>query len=114
MENDEKRLNWLDEFEELAEDILSQQDNSGCDQIHPLVSDWYNKTMMSEPPDTRPSVMQAMACLTSEILSDMPESLFDVMSEHLDEDEVALWIQEILLIGRAFENSLKKGELDDL
>jgi hypothetical protein len=37
-----------------------------------------------------------------------------VLSEAVDEDEVALWLQEILMIGRAFERALQNGRLDDL
>lgn len=112
--NKKKRLAWLEEFEILAERILSQQENSGCDQVHPVIRSWYLKTMQKSPPPSRPSVMQAMACLTTEIMNDLPDHFLNVLSEHLDEEEVALWIQEILLIGRALEQSLRKGELDDL
>ena len=54
------------------------------------------------------------ACLTAEIMMDMPERLFQVLSEAVDEEEVAVWLHEILMIGRAFERALKNGHLDDL
>lgn len=109
-----KKLEWLEEIETLAEEVLSQQETSGCDQVHPLIRDWYVETLEKDPPESRSAVLQAMACLTTEIMTDMPESIFKLMSEHLDEDEVAIWLHEILMIGRAFEQSLKSGRLDDL
>lgn len=109
-----KKLEWLEEIEQLAEDVLSQQETSGCDQVHPLIRNWYVEALEEEPPASRPAVLQAMACLTTEVMTDMPESLFKLMSEHLDEDEVAMWLHEVLMIGRAFEQALQKGRLDDL
>jgi hypothetical protein len=40
--------------------------------------------------------------------------LIDTLLERVDEDEVALWIEQILLVGRAFEIALRRGDLDDL
>lgn len=114
MADENKKLDWLEEFEQLADDVLSQQETSACDQIHPIVADWYYKTISKEPPASRDSVMQALVCLTSELMADMPDEIFEALSQYVDEDEVALWLQEILLIGRAFEQSLKRGDLDDL
>jgi hypothetical protein len=34
--------------------------------------------------------------------------------KHVDEDALAGWIENVLMIGRAFEIALRSGELDDL
>lgn len=104
--------NWLDEFEDLANQQLD--DGSACEQVHPIVEKWFQKLMAGEPPASRPSVAQAMACLSTEILNQMPDDLIDPILDHVPEDNFALWIEHILLVGRAFEIALRKGELDDL
>lgn len=106
--------NWMDEIEQFADQVLGDQSTSSCDQVHPIVKQWYENFMQGEPPDSRASVIQAMSCLATEMVNDMPEVIFQAIEDHLDEDEVALWIQEIVLIGRAFERALHNGELDDL
>jgi len=103
---------WLDEFEELANRQLD--DGSSCDQIHPIVERWFDKTMQGEPPPSRPSVAQAMACLSTEILNNSPDGLVDNLLQHMDEDELTTWVEHVLLIGRAFEISLFRGDFDDL
>jgi hypothetical protein len=103
---------WLDEFEDLANRQL--EDGSSCDQVHPVVERWFDDLMQSEPPASRPSVAQAMACLSTEILNRSPEDLMDSLLQHVDEDELAAWVEHVLLVGRAFEISLRKGDLDDL
>lgn len=114
LNNEYNDLNWLDEFEELAEEVLGEQETSPCHQVHPLVSDWYEETLVDEGLDLRPSVMQALACLVTEIMADMPESIFNILSENIEEEEVAIWLHEVLLVGRAFERALNTGRLDDL
>jgi hypothetical protein len=109
-----KKLQWLDEFEHLANEVLGEQDTSACDQIHPLVRDWYDETINDDFPPSRDAVMQAMACLTTEIMADIPENIFQVLSSSLDEEEVAVWLFEVLMLGRGFEQSLNSGRLDDL
>ncbi|MCB9436919.1 MAG: hypothetical protein H6673_07990 [Anaerolineales bacterium] len=123
---DEKNPNWLEEFEELANTQLGE--GSACKQIHPIIEGWYSRLMNGEPPQSRPSVMQAMACLSTEIMADMPEDLLELLgleeddtdSEALDDmdeaanNELMFWVQEILMIGRAFQMALDSGELDDL
>lgn len=103
---------WLDEFEELANDQLD--DGSSCEQVHPIVEEWFQKLIQGDPPASRDSVMQAMACLATEILNNSPEYLVEPIVDEVGEDELAVWIEQILLIGRAFEIALRKGELDDL
>lgn len=103
---------WLDEFEDLANQEL--EEGSSCDQIHPIVENWFDRLMETEPPVSRPSVMQAMACLSTEILNKSPEEMMDNLLQHVDEDDLALWVEHILLVGRAFEIGLQQGELDDL
>ncbi len=103
---------WLDEFEDLANREL--EDGSSCEQVHPVVERWFQQLMEGEPPESRDSVMQAMACLSTEILYNSPDNLVEGLAEHMSEDDLATWIEHILLIGRAFEIALRNGDLDDL
>jgi hypothetical protein len=103
---------WLDDFEELANRELA--DGSSCEQVHPVVERWYRRLMEQEPPPSRDSVLQAMACLSTEILYDAPDDVLEEVLKHLDEDTLAGWIEYILMVGRAFEIALKSGDLDDL
>ncbi|GEM_PF-469591 len=105
---------WLHEFEELADREL--EDGSSCEQVHPIVLNWYENLMDGEPPSAndRDSVLQAAACLTTEIINTIPDDMFDKLTAAFDEDEVAGWIEYVLMIGRAFERSLNNGQLDDL
>jgi hypothetical protein len=116
MDDKNQRPEWLDEIEALANDQLGEiEDGSACKQIHPIVEHWYEDLMEGDPPESRDSVMQAIACLSTEILLDMPEEVFETLLEgEVDQLEIAFWIQEILTIGRAFQMALDKGELDDL
>jgi hypothetical protein len=82
--------------------------------VHPVVERWYHRLMEQEPPTSRDSVLQAMACLSTEILYDAPDELVEEVLKHLDEDTLAGWIEYILMIGRAFEIALRSGDLDDL
>lgn len=104
--------NWLHEFEELANQEL--EDGSSCEQVHPIVQNWYENLMEQELPTARESVMQALACLTTEIMNDIPDDIFEVMTKHVGEEELAGWIETVLTIGRAFEIGLNRGDLDDL
>lgn len=103
---------WLDEFQDLANRELA--DGSSCDQVHPVIERWYRNLMENEPPTSRDSVLQAMACLSTEILYDSPEDVLESVLEHIDEEALVGWIEYVLMVGRAFEASLHKGELDDL
>jgi hypothetical protein len=103
---------WLDEFEDMANDRLGE--GSACEQVHPIIDKWYTKLLEGEPPTSRDSVVQAMSCLATEILYDSPEDLVNAVLEKVSEDEVAAFIEYVLLVGRAFEISLRNGELDDL
>ncbi len=103
---------WLKQIEELANAQLGS--GSSCEQVHPIVARWFEQLMDSDPPESRDSVTQALSCLATEVLYSSPEHLLDPLLDHADEDEVALWIEQILLVGRAFEIALRKGELDDL
>ncbi|MBZ0280048.1 MAG: hypothetical protein K8L97_04860 [Anaerolineae bacterium] len=103
---------WLDEFEDLANRQL--EDGSSCEQVHPVVESWFNKILEGEPPPSRPSIMQAMACLSTEVLHSAPEELVESLMEVMDEDDLVVWVEHILLIGRAFEIGLRSGDLDDL
>ena len=103
---------WLDEFEDLANRQL--EDGSSCDQVHPIVERWFDNLMQHDPPTSRPSVAQAMACLSTEIFNNSPDDLMEALLQQVDEDELAAWIEHVLLVGRAFEISLRSGDLDDL
>lgn len=109
---DSKRPRWLDEFEDLANQTL--ESGSACKQVHPIVERWFHNLMENEPPDSRDSVLQAVSCLATEVMLSTPEDLLEPLLEHIDEDELAIWIEHILTVGRAFEMGLRSGELDDL
>lgn len=113
MNDHEQGPDWLDEFEDMANEHLTE--GSACKQIHPIVEQWYDELMDGEPPVSRDSVLQAIACLSTEIIFDMPDELLDAFTiGDGDDNELALWVQEILMIGRAFQIALNQGELDDL
>lgn len=106
---------WLDEFQELANRTLGELGEEGsCEQVHPVVADWYEKLMEEEPPSSRDSILQAMACLSTEVANQIPDEVFERLTEIIDEDEIVGWIEYVLMVGRAFEISLRKGEFDDL
>ena len=75
---------------------------------------WFERLMEGEPPSSRDAVQQAVSCLATEVYYSTPEEVAEVLESALDEEDVILWVEQILLIGRAFESSLRKGELDDL
>ena len=43
--------NWLDEFEDLANQQLDY--GSSCEQVHPIVERWFQKLMENDPPESR-------------------------------------------------------------
>ncbi|MBW4439020.1 MAG: hypothetical protein KME04_17920 [Pleurocapsa minor GSE-CHR-MK-17-07R] len=110
-ENSSDGPDWLDEFRDLANRQL--EDGSSCEQVHPIVARWFEKLMQRDPPESRDSVLQAMSCLATEIIASAPEDMIDQVDEE-EEDALAGFIEYVLMIGRAFEISLRSGELDDL
>ena len=110
--NDPNELNWLNEFEQMADDKLG--DGSACEQVHPIVESWLEEWLESDLPTPRSAVAQATACLATEIINNTPETILDVLMEHCDEDEVFQWVQSILITGQAFQAALSSGRLDDL
>ena len=103
---------WLEEFPQLADRELGA--GSSCEQVHPIVQRWYQELLESEPPASRDSVLQAMACLSREILAEAPPAFFDRETGQMDDDQLAGWVEYILMVGRAFEIALHSGALDDL
>ena len=103
---------WLRSFEDLANEQLG--DGSACEQVHPIVAGWFEKLMQGEPPLSRDAVQQAVSCLATEVYYSTPEEVAEALENTLDEEDVILWVEQILLIGRAFESALQRGELDDL
>lgn len=106
------RPDWLEEFENLANDRLDE--GSACEQVHPLIATWYKELMAGDPPEARDSVWQALQCLTTEVLNDIPLSLVEILSSEEVDEDLADWVTELLLIGRAFQIGLQTGRLDDL
>jgi hypothetical protein len=107
--------NWLDEFQDLANRELGELDEAAsCEQVHPVVARWYEDLMQGEPPESRASIAQAMACLSTEIMNQIPDDAYEDLMESMDEEEVAAWIEYVLMIGRAFESALRKGDFDDI
>jgi hypothetical protein len=89
-------------------------EGSSCEQIHPIMERWFSRLMEGEPPASRQSVMQANSCLATEVLYNSPDYLIEPLLASASEDEVALWIEQFLLVGRSFEIALNNGDLDDL
>ncbi len=112
MSEQSKPPEWLRHYEDLANEQLGI--GSSCEQVHPLIARWFDQLMDSDPPESRDSVMQAMSCLATEVLFSSPDHLIDPLLENADEDEVALWVEQLIMVGRAFEIALREGELDDL
>lgn len=111
MSNNTQKPEWLDEFENLANDKLDS--GSSCHQVHPIIENWY--ATLAEPPKSRDSVIQAMSCLSTELLTDMPDDIFEALFDNdLDYEVVIAWVQDILMVGRAFQDALANGNLDDL
>lgn len=110
--NSTNEPNWLDEFEEMANEELGN--GSACEQVHPIVEKWYNELLEGEPPASRDSVIQAMSCLATEIIYDSPEDVLDAVLKHVSEEDLAGFVEYVLMVGRAFELALQNGELDDL
>ncbi|HLA43544.1 MAG TPA: hypothetical protein VJZ27_08925 [Aggregatilineales bacterium] len=108
------RLAWLEAFESLANDVLSAEEDATAAQIQILVKNWYENTQFQENPETDETIQQAMLCLTSEVMADIPERFFQVLSQTVDDEEVSRWIYSILMMGRFFEQSLQEGRLNDL
>ncbi|MBZ0299345.1 MAG: hypothetical protein K8J31_06385, partial [Anaerolineae bacterium] len=92
---------WLRHIEELANAQLGT--GSSCEQVHPIVARWFEQLMDSDPPESRDSVAQAISCLATEVMFSSPEQLIDPLLDQVEEDDVALWVEQILLVGRAFE-----------
>lgn len=103
---------WLTAFEDLANSQLAH--GSSCQQVHPIMERWFNKLMDGDPPESRDAVIQAVSCLATEVLYSSPDHIIEPLIEQIGEDDVAIWIEQIILIGRALEISLRAGELDDL
>ncbi len=103
---------WLHEFEDLANEEL--EEGASCEQVHPVVERWFHDLLQKAPPYSKPSVQQALACLSTEILYDSPPEILEEIKKHIDEDTLAVWIEYVLMVGRAFESSLRDGGLDDL
>ena len=104
---------WLEEFQALANSELS--DGSACAQVHPIVERWLDELLEGDPPESRDSVWQALSCLTTEVIYKLtPENILDLLQEHFEEDEIATWLESVLLVGRAFQIALNDGRLDDL
>jgi hypothetical protein len=107
-----QKPDWLEEFEELANAQLN--DGSACDQVHPIVANWYAEVMTGDPPESRDSVWQALQCLTTEVMGDIPQVVAEALAERNVDEEMADWVTELLLVGRAFQIALDSGRLDDL
>lgn len=107
---------WMGNLDDYANDQLSDLEmNTSCEQIHPIITDWYRATLEQAPPAASSAVWQAVSCLATEIIQDMQED--EELAGVIDEDAIeplALWIEDILTLGRALEVALRSGKLDDL
>jgi hypothetical protein len=115
MASRKSKLDWLEEFERLADEVLSGRKLSPpLEHIQPRIKAWYEATLDQDHPDERPTLSQALACLATEIMTDMPTSLFEALVDKVEDDTVADWILDILMLGRAFEKAVQNGTLDEL
>jgi len=87
---------------------------SSCRQVHPIIAAWLSDWLSRTPPQARPSIQQAIACLSAEVLVVTPPGLRKLFLEQCDADEVSEWIQDLLVIGQAFQRALDRGQFDDL
>ena len=113
---EENQPDWMDDIQDHADRVLGELDSgTAYDQVHPVIASWYDDELEKEPPESRPAVWQAVACLATEIMMDAEndDSLAPLL-ESADDEAVAMWIEHILLVGRAMEISLRNGDLDDL
>jgi len=108
----EESPEWLRPIEELANEQLGE--GSACDQVHPIVARWFERLLEGEPPRSRAAVQQAVSCLATEVYFSTPDEVAEALESALEEEDIILWVEQILLIGRAFESGLRSGELDDL
>jgi hypothetical protein len=112
-EQDDGDLGWLDQFDDLADQELG--DGSACAQIHPVVEKWYQAWLDdNDKPLLRSSVSQAVSCLATEIVNNTPDSILEALMQNCEEDDVFNWIENLLLTGKAFQEALDSGKLDDL
>ena len=118
-QNSSEDPQWLDEIQDLANEVLGAPENgSACDQVHPVIAKWYDDAldrMEAEAIEDRPAVWQAVSCLATELMleAEVDETLAP-MFDAVDEDMLGMWIEHILMVGRAMEASLRDGDLDDL
>lgn len=107
---------WMGSLDDYANDQLSDLEaNTSCEQIHPIIADWYRETLEKAPPAASSAVWQALSCLATEIIQDMQED--EELEGVIDLDTIeplSLWIEDILTLGRALEVALRNGRLDDL
>ncbi|MEM6529323.1 MAG: hypothetical protein AAF653_13580 [Chloroflexota bacterium] len=118
-QDDPQTPRWMDELQDMAERILGESDSgSACDQVHPIIAKWYDDTlerMDDEPVEDRSAVWQAVSCLATEIMMDAEaDDSLRPMFDSVDEDMLGMWVEYILMMGRAMEASLRDGDLDDL
>mgnify|MGYP001474793891 CR=1 FL=1 len=101
-------------FNDMADDELPK--GSSCEQIHPIIERFFKRLMDGQPPESRDSVVQAISCLATEVFLSSPDHLVEPLLETVSEDDICLWIEQILLVGRAFEIALQQGDedLDDI
>ncbi len=115
-DNQPESPNWMDDIQDFADQVLGDMDDAAaCDQVHPVIAQWYDNELENEPPESRPAVWQAIACLATEILIDVDnDEALQPLLDAVDEDTLAMWVEHILMVGRAMEISLQNGDLDDL
>lgn len=117
--NNSEEPKWMEDIQDLANEVLGAPENgSACDQVHPVIAEWYDHAldkMETEAVEDRPAVWQAVSCLATELMleAEVDETLAP-MFDAVDEDMLGMWIEHILMVGRAMEASLQNGELDDL
>jgi len=110
------KLDWLDEFEHLANDILSESPTCDHAVIERAVKTWY-ETILNEDylMPAKQATTAAVASLATEVLTDMPQCVYNKLQDDSSTPELVTWVQEILMLGRCLEHALhtKQLNLDD-
>ena len=112
---DEKdRNDWLTGFNDLANKRLNEQPE--VRSLFPTIEEWFSSQHSNSVETIDSPIQKAVACLSTEVIFSMPDELRELFDfRHAqDEEKLVEWIQRILNIGRAFQESLDWGEFSDL
>src|SRR5688572_16348061 len=101
--------NWILQLQSLVEARLTQR--LLPDELYQLIETWFQQC--PPPCETEESPVQdAIACLSAEVIFNMPPELRQIFDFRSGENEETLlrWISEVINLGRCFQEALDKGE----